>query len=137
MNIPLEEKKAEAIRRMKKLDIFPETIRQFEKDGLVSVSEPPLGAFFWADEEQQEIINEIQQQYHLLVYIGIKAYTEFGQMVSFLYVSDHEEEWADDNYCLAHNETVTYTHNSDAPDCSEFGYIGFKKTSAGGLLRTA
>ena len=59
MNISIEEKKAEAIRRMKMLEIFPETIRQFEKENLISVSEPPFGAFYWADEEQQEIIKKI------------------------------------------------------------------------------
>ena len=46
-----DEKKAEAIKRMKLADIFPQTIKQFEEDGYVSISEPPVGAFFWADGE--------------------------------------------------------------------------------------
>ena len=41
-----EEKKVEAIERMRLLKIFPQTISQFEKSDLVSVSEPPFGAFF-------------------------------------------------------------------------------------------
>ena len=45
MNISKEEKKAEAIVRMKILGIFPETIQQFETDDKVSISEPPFGAF--------------------------------------------------------------------------------------------
>ena len=75
MNISIEEKKAEAIRRMKMLEIFPETIRQFEKENLISVSEPPFGAFYWADEEQQEVIKKIEKEYNLLVYVGIMSYT--------------------------------------------------------------
>jgi hypothetical protein len=137
MNIPVEEKKIEAVKRMKMLDIFPQTIRQFEKDGYISISEPPHGAFFWADEEQQKIINKIQEEYNLLVYMGIMAYTEFGKMVSFLYVSDHREEWDDDNLNLLNDEAMTYTVNYDAPDCSEFGYIMFKRSVAAGLIRTA
>ena len=62
MKITREEKKAEAIRRMKMLEIFPETIRQFEKENLISVSEPPFGAFYWADEEQQEVVAEQPKQ---------------------------------------------------------------------------
>ena len=45
MNISKEEKKAEAITRMKTLGIFSETIQQFETDDKVSISEPPFGAF--------------------------------------------------------------------------------------------
>ena len=33
-----DEKKAEAIKRMKLADIFPQTIKQFEEDGYVSIS---------------------------------------------------------------------------------------------------
>ena len=90
MKITREEKKAEAIKRMKMLEIFPETVRQFEKQNLVSISEPPLGAFYWCDEEQRKIINQIEEEYNLLVYMGIMSYTEFGQMLSLLYVSDHK-----------------------------------------------
>ena len=132
-----EMKKEEAIKRMEMLDIFPETIRQFEKENLISVSEPPFGAFYWADDEQKKLIAEIEQQYHLLVYMGIMSYTEFGKMLSLLYVSDHEEEWSEDCMNLLNEEALTYTHNYDAPECSEFGYISFKKTKASGLIRTA
>ena len=137
MNISIKEKKAEAIRRMKMLEIFPETIRQFEKENLISVSEPPFGAFYWADEEQQEVIKKIEKEYNLLVYVGIMSYTEFGKMLSLLYVSDHKDEWSDDNFNLLNGEAMTYTHNFNAEDCSEFGYIMFKKTPAAGLKRTA
>ena len=132
-----EMKKEEALRRMEMLEIFPETIRQFDKENLISVSEPPFGGFYWADDEQNHLIDEIEKQYNLLVYLAIMSYTEFGRMISFLYVSDHQEEWAEDCMNLLNEEALTYTHNYDAPECSEFGYISFKKTSASGLVRTA
>ncbi|MBR6713259.1 MAG: hypothetical protein IKI76_09740 [Selenomonadaceae bacterium] len=46
MKISRDKKKAEAVWRMKSLGIFPDTIRQFERRDLISISEPPLGAFF-------------------------------------------------------------------------------------------
>ena len=41
MNVSIEKKKAEAVRRMRELGIYGPTIRQFEKQGLLSRSEPP------------------------------------------------------------------------------------------------
>lgn len=29
--------------------------------------------------------------------MGIMSYTEFGQMLSLLYISDHKDEWDDDS----------------------------------------
>ena len=40
MKVSREEKKIEAISRMKKIGIFPQTIQQFEQQGYVSISEP-------------------------------------------------------------------------------------------------
>ena len=56
MNVSIEDKKAEAVARMKLLGIYPETIDQFEREGLVSISEPPFGAFFWVDDEDKKRI---------------------------------------------------------------------------------
>lgn len=46
MNVSREAKMEEAVKRMKMLGVFSETIRQFQEDGKVSISEPPFGAFF-------------------------------------------------------------------------------------------
>jgi len=49
MKATREEMKDEAIKRMKKLGIYAETIKQFEKENLISISEPPMGAFYWVE----------------------------------------------------------------------------------------
>ncbi len=54
MKISREEKKTEAIKRMKAWGIFDQTIKQFEKNNLVSISEPPFGAFYWVEGEELE-----------------------------------------------------------------------------------
>lgn len=136
MNVSREEKKVEAISRMKKLGIFGQTIKQFEKEDYVSISEPPFGAFFWAEGEDLEAIREYEDRYNALVYMVIRSYTGFGIIDSYLYVSDYKEEWQLDRDCLAENRAVAYCRNKTMPDCSEGGYIGFKRTVAAGLQRT-
>ena len=52
-----EEKIEEAIKRMRIIGVYEETVRQFEKEGLLSVSEPPIGAFYWIEGEDRERIS--------------------------------------------------------------------------------
>lgn len=136
MKISREEKKIEALGRMKRLGIFSETIKQFEQEDLVSISEPPVGAFFWVEGEELNEMKQWEQEHNTLVYCIVRAYTSIGKMDAYLYVSDHKDEWADDREMLRNNETIAYVINRDMPDCSEFGSIGIRRTIAAGLART-
>ena len=137
MEITREDQKREAIARMKQIGIFPETIRQFERDGYVSISEPPLGAFYWAEGEDLERIRKFESENDATVYCVIRTYyRELGVMESYLYVGKYPEELDDDGASLNVGETCAYVYNRDDPDLSEFGYIGFELTPAAGLRRT-
>lgn len=134
MKVSMENKKKEAIRRMGALDIYSETILQFEEENLVSYSEPPLGTNYWFNKEQREIVKAFEEEYNALVYFAIRSYTEFGTLDSFLYVSDHEDEWEMDNEDLKDGYVVAYVYNYDAPEFSELGGISVKPRF-GGLVR--
>lgn len=134
--ISTEAKKAEAVKRMKMLGIFPETIKQFEKEDYISISEPPVGAFFWAEGEDLERIRQFETEYNALVYVVVRSYMTFGKVDSYLYVSDYEEEWEMDRDGIKEKEVLAYVYNHDMPDCSEMGYIGIAPTIAAGLRRT-
>ena len=136
MNISIEEKKAEAVARMKMLGIFNQTIKQFE-DGYISRSEPPVGAYYWVEGEELEAIRKFEQENNCLVYTVVRAYTNIGMMDSYLFVSDYKEEWAMDREDLKDGLAVSYTINYDASNYSEFGTIGIKLDAAAGLRRTA
>lgn len=136
MTISREEKKTEAIKRMKKIGIFDQTIKQFEKEDLVSISEPPVGAFFWVEGEELEEMKQFEKKHNALVYCIIRSYTQFGIMDAYLYVSDYKEEWEQDNEMLEEKQALSYVINRTMPDCSEFGSIGFRTTIAAGLQRT-
>ncbi len=140
MNISTVEKKIEAIARMKKLGIFPQTIKQFADDGNISISEPPFGAFYWAEGEDLDRIRQFEAEHNALVYLVVRSYTTIGKMDSMLFVSDYPEEWDLDRNDLLRDSTqwqqVAYVYNHDAPDCSEIGAVGLAPTSAAGLIRT-
>lgn len=136
MNISVELKKAEAVARMKILGIFPEAIRQFEKDGLVNRSEPPLGALFWIEGEDLERMHKFEEKHNALVYAVIRNYYSIGKMDSYLFVSDNEEEWERDREELQNGSVFAYVNNLDDDECSEFGSIGVQRSPAAGLLRT-
>lgn len=136
MKVSMENKKREAICRMEMLDLYTETINQFETDGLVSCSEPPLGVNYWLNEEQREIVREFEKEYNALVYFAIRSYTEFGTLDSFLYVSDHEEEWILDNNDIRNGYAYAYVYNHDVPEYSEIGLIGLQQRF-GGLVRVS
>lgn len=138
MSISRKTKKAEAIRRLKSLDVYYQTIRDFESHDLVSISEPPFGAYFWVDDERKKIIDRFEANFNALVYIGILTFTNFGRILSLFYVSDHREEWKRDREDLELGTPCVYVYNLDDPDLSEIGYIGFEKIPAsGGLERTS
>ena len=135
MNVSREEKKAEAVKRMKKLGIFGPTIRQFEKDDLVSISEPPFGAFYWVEGEELKKMKEFEEANHALVYCIVRSFTNIGKLDAYLYVSDYKEEWEMDHEDLKEWYQIAYVVNWDAPECSEFGSVGLKMTPAEGLAR--
>ena len=131
-----EEMKAEAIARMRQLHLYPETIRQFERENLISESAPPFGACYWLNEAQRECVRQLESKYNILIYHVIHSFTTIGEMESYLYVDPYTEEWEDDRADLKEGTTVAYVYNCDEPLFSEFGYIGIHLTPAAGLERT-
>ena len=134
MNVSIEDKKKEAIERMKLLKLHPNPIVEFKDDGVLNFSE--RGILYWIDEEWMEKIREIEEEYNILVYHAIHNYTEFGELLSLLYVSDHRDEWEVDRADMEYGYVFAYVINMDDPVCSEFGGITVK-SRFGGLVRTA
>lgn len=130
------DKKIEAVKRMKALGIFPQTIKQFEKENYLSQSEPPVGACYWVEGEQLERVRQFEKKHNALVYHIIHEWTNIGELENYLYVSDYEEGWPMDNEDIKEGRVLAYVVNKDMPDCSEFGSIGVALTPAAGLKRT-
>ena len=136
MNVTREEKKAEAIQRMKKWGIFSPTIDQFEKEDLISQSLPPVGACYWIEGEQLQRVKDFENENNALVYFVIHSYTNIGELESYLFVSDYKEDWPIDREDIKEGQQIVYVYNADDPWCSEMGSIGIELTPAAGLRRT-
>ncbi len=135
MTVSTEKKIAEAVARMKLWGIYSPIVKQFKNEGIVSESAPPFGACYWLSEEQMNRVREFESQNDALVYHVIHSFTNIGEMENYLYVSDFLEEWEIDREDIKAGLQFAYVCNIDAPDCSEFGSIGIKRTPAAGLSR--
>lgn len=131
MNITREEKKIEAIKRLKEIGIIEDAIDQFIEEDTVMVSENPFGFLYWLEDDQKKLVNEFEEEYNALVYLANFCKTEFGGLLALFYVSDQEEEWEMDNADIADGYAMTYCINLDCPDFSEFGSIAFNPINGG------
>ena len=135
MKITIEKKKQEAIERMKSLNLYPNIIKEFEKENIVNMSENG-GFLYWLTDEQKEIVSDFEAEYDALVYHVIHNFTELGEMLTIFYVSDDEEEWEYDRADLKDGYACAYVKNLTDDMCSEFGSVCFRQ-QYGGLVRTA
>ncbi len=128
------EQKIEAIKRMNALNLMDDVITEFEQDNTLYRSEYG-GILYWLTDDQKAMASAFEQKHNTTVYQIICNETEFGSLISLLYVSAHMDEWGYDNEDIKDNIAVAYVLNLDAPECSEFGSIGIKPR-IGGLVRT-
>ena len=130
-----ENKKVEAIKRMKALGLFKPYIKVFEKYDEVQLTEPNGGLYEFSDNEELVAkVKEFEEEYHALVYHVIHTYTQFGELYNLLYVSDYEEEWEYDNEDAKEGYVVAYVWNKSDDFFSEIGSIVVKEF-IGGLVR--
>lgn len=131
----------EAVARMGILDILPNVRREFAREGKVEVSERVNkdypAVLYWSENYNglDEKIAEFEEKNGGLVYHVILTHMEFGDTFSFLYVPGDEEEWSMDTNLIKDGECYSYTWNKDAPEMSDYGYIGIKPIM-GGVMRT-
>ena len=137
MKVSMELKKQEAIKRMKMLDLYKPYIMSFEKRNEIFLSEMTGGVYeFHNDAELVAKVREFESEYNALVYHVIHTFTEFGELYSFLYVSDHSDEWGLDNNDLTFGYAYAYVWNKTDEWCSEIGSIGVRGMF-GGIIRVA
>lgn len=137
-----EKQKMEAIKRLQMLKVMPNVIKDFEKNGRVYYSERQNKIFnailYWLDNEEKfvKIVKEKEKKHDILVYHCQLTHTEFGDLLSLLYVSADEDNWEYERQDIQNGITYCYVANLDCEYDSDWGTIGITP-SQGGVLRTA
>lgn len=129
----LLEKKLEAVKRLKMLELYPTVVKDFEKSGKIYLSESD-GILFCLSEDEKEMVKKWEQEQNSLVYHVVKTNTNFGLLYSLLYVSDTEDEWEMESDDVNELTPFVYVVNKTEPMFSEFGSITIMPKN-GGLVR--
>lgn len=133
MKPTMEEMKNEALARMAILRMLPQPIREFKEEGKLNLSENG-GFLYWLDEEQERMVRDWEKETGNLVYHVVRSFTNFGEMLTLLYVSKYKEEWEMDIADLKDGVPFCYVYNKDMPDCSEYGGVAIEPR-IGGVVR--
>ena len=129
--------KNEAIERMKILKLHPNAVREFVDEGKLNCSENGMGALFWLSDEDAKYVRAMEEKTDCLVYHVVKSVTQFGTLLTMLYVSKDEEEWERDKEELkSEGYACAYVENLDDEYCSEFGGV-IVQPIFGGVRRIA
>jgi len=133
MNTTKEQRKEQAVKAMKMLDIYKPYIDEFNKNDKVCLYEGFGG--YWIEQESPELqakLKEIEEKYNCTVYAVTHEFFKFGECYDFLIITDYEEEW--DDLVMENSRdhiAFAYVWNKDDDWCSEFGSIGVQSFSGG------
>ena len=134
MKIKREDKKIKAIEIMTTLDIYKPYIKGFKDNDHVCFFERFAGYWVYQEPEIEAKMHEIEKKYNCLVYAITHEFTEFGELYSFLIVTDYKCEWKTLVHSSGNRHTAfAYVWNKDNDWCSEFGTIEVQ--SFGGGIR--
>ncbi|MDY6367098.1 MAG: hypothetical protein SPL13_01070 [Clostridia bacterium] len=136
MNTTKEQRKEQAVKLLKELDIFKPYVKGFEKDDSVCFYENFGGFWAYQEPELQQKIQEVEQEHNCTVYAITHELTEFGELYDFLLVTNEKREWKTLVEKAQGNEyyAFAYCWNKDDDFCSEFGTI-IVKSFGGGIKR--
>lgn len=143
MGITMEEKKREALRRIRLLGIAPEVYSRLDESGVVSICPPGESEPLCASAETAGRIKEFEEEKNALVYLVVRNYlktrtrflpvSHWHPIDNYLFVSDDDDLWELDRLTIRDGHPFVYTYDVDTPEMSEYRFIWLAKNSAGGL----
>lgn len=128
--------KQEAIKRMGLLGLPLNVTQAFRENRKLHIWDDENMELSSLNELEQEIVAEFERRHQSVVYYAMRTPTNFGELVSFLFVSPYKNEWNIERSDLKENRTVAYVYNMETPEFSELGYIEFEPSYNGNLKRT-
>jgi hypothetical protein len=119
-----QQRKEQALKYLKQLDIYKPYIDGFEKENQVCVFERFAG--FWVHQypEIYKKMQQIEKEYKCTVYAITHEFTPFGECYSFLIVTNYKHEWKTLLQSNKNKHTAfAYVWNKTDDWCSEFGTV--------------
>lgn len=130
-----EKQQAEAIKRLKLLNIDPAVFSKFEESGEVYTCSCVTGEPRPTEDFVKTTIRQLEQQYGFLVYLNVRSETYFGTIDNLFFVGKYDEEWEMEITDLEDGYALVYAQNWSYPENSEMGSIAFRRTDNSGILR--
>ena len=138
-NTTAEKRKERAIKALQDMYIYKPYIQGF-KNGKVCYYENFGGYWVYQEPEVEAVMKRLEKAYNCTVYAITHEYTNFGEMWSFMFVPDYEDEW---EYVACEWPDKNLVYNAEAfvlnvtdPRFSEIGDITVE-SFGGGLRRVA
>ncbi len=128
--------KAEAIKRMKSIRLYNYVIEDFEVDGNIQVYEPPQGAAYWLEEDEEERVAQIENDNDILVWGVIRVFVNDSIDVDYLlYVSNNQDNWPQERKDLTSHNPMVFAIKDESIDSLKHGRINIYMSSGGTPLR--
>ena len=133
-----EDMKAEALFRMKQVIRHEQIIKEFDKDDLPQLYEPPFGASYALENNELEAVRQIENIHNVLVWGVIRCYMKHNKqdvaVDCMLNVSNSRKDWEQERKDLFTGCPFVFTIMYDY-DIRDHGYINIYQSEGGTLLR--
>ena len=133
----MKTKKEKALELLTELDIYTPYVKGFEEKDQVCFFERFGGYWVYQEPEIEAKMKELERQYNCVVYAITHEYTDFGELYTFLLVTNYPEEWPRLMISDGNRHTAfAYVWNKTDDWCSEFGSVTVMSLG-GGITRIA
>lgn len=133
----MKTKKEKALELLKEMDIYTPYVKGFEEKDQVCFFERFSGYWVYQEPEIEAKMKELEKQYKCVVYAITHEYTDFGELYTFLLVTNYPEEWSRLMISEGNKHTAfAYVWNKTDDWCSEFGSVTVVSLG-GGITRIA
>ncbi len=134
MSATKREMKNEAIRRMASIRMNKEIIDDFKETGNPQVYEPPYGAGYYLEEDEEDVFKKMEKRFNILIWGVIRCYMKYNRkdvvVDCALSVSNNKNDWETERKDLLAMTPFVYTYMADY-SIRDHGYINIYLTEGG------
>lgn len=131
--------KAEAIKRMKTIHLYSYVIEDFEIEDNIQVYEPPQGAAYWLEEEEETVVKNIEKKQDILIWGVIRSFMKYNNdsivIDNMLFVTSNQDNWQQERNDLFNGNPLVYTIMKGDISTLEMGHISIYMSAGGTPLR--